>query len=281
MSADKVEKIANAVLYEGYILYPYRASAIKNQQRWNFGTLAPGETMQTECLVRGAADSALDVKVRFLQMQAREGEVWNEAIDRTVHSCDLRLRDLAHKHAFAFDHDIDGIVETTAEAIDEGLFRINVRIRNLSPPMEGTREEILLRSVVSTHTILGIRQGEFISLLDPPEAYRREAAKCRNQGTWPVLAGEEGTKDTMLSSPIILYDYPQIAPESPGDLFDGLEIDEILSLRILTLTDAEKQEVREGDERGRELLDRTEALPWEDLMKLHGVMRSIHPGSGA
>ena len=49
-----------------------------------------------------------------------------------------------------------------------------------------------------------------------------------------MLVGEEGERDTMLSSPIILYDYPQIAPESPGSLFDGTEIDEILSLRILT-----------------------------------------------
>ena len=32
-----MEEIANAILYEGYMLYPYRASSVKNQQRWNFG----------------------------------------------------------------------------------------------------------------------------------------------------------------------------------------------------------------------------------------------------
>ena len=77
----------------------------------------------------------------------------------------------------------------------------------------------------------------------------------------------------MLSSPIILYDYPQIAPESPGDLFDGAEIDEILSLRIMTMTEEEKREMRESDERARQILERTESLPEEHFMKLHGALR--------
>jgi len=78
-----------------------------------------------------------------------------------------------------------------------------------------------------------------------------------------------------LSSPIILYDYPQIAPESSGDLFDGTEIDEILSLRIMTLTDEEKREMRESDVRARQILERTESLPVDQLMKLHGVLRGL------
>ena len=36
-----VDQVANAVLYEGYILYPYRPSAVKNRQRWNFGVVYP------------------------------------------------------------------------------------------------------------------------------------------------------------------------------------------------------------------------------------------------
>ena len=103
------------------------------------------------------------------------------------------------------------------------------------------------------------------------------AAECNNIGTWPVLVGDEGERDTMLSSPIILYDYPQIAPESPGSLFDGTEIDEILSLRILTLTDEEKQEMRQSDERAREMLERTENMPPEQFMKLHGALRGLQP----
>ena len=81
----------------------------------------------------------------------------------------------------------------------------------------------------------------------------------------------------MLSSPIIMYDYPQIAPESPGDLFDGTEIDEILALRIMTMTDAEKHEMRHSDDRARKMLERTESLPMEHLMKLHGTLRELRP----
>jgi hypothetical protein len=79
----------------------------------------------------------------------------------------------------------------------------------------------------------------------------------------------------MLSSPIILYDYPKIAPESPGELFDGTEIDEILTLRVMTMTDAEKEEMRQSDERGRQILERTESLPEEQLRKMHGVVREL------
>ena len=105
--------------------------------------------------------------------------------------------------------------------------------------------------------------------------------QCNNVGTWPVLAGEEGQARWHLSSPIILYDYPQIAPESPGDLFDGTEIDEILALRILTLTEDEKHEMRNADERARQILERTESMPAEHFMKLHGVLRGLRPSDEA
>jgi hypothetical protein len=87
------------------------------------------------------------------------------------------------------------------------------------------------------------------------------------------MVGETGGRDTMLASPIILYDYPELAPESPGDLFDATEIDEILTLRILTMTDDEKREMRGTDPRADALLARTEALAREELMRLHGTMR--------
>jgi hydrogenase maturation protease len=134
-----------------------------------------------------------------------------------------------------------------------------------------------MSSLVSTHTVLGAVDGKFASLLAPEEQIGDLAASCKNVGTWPVLVGEEGDSDTLLSSPIILYDYPQIAPESAGDLFDGTEIDEILSLRILTLTDEEKREMSQSDERARQMLERTEAMPVEHLIKLHGVLRRLHP----
>ena len=113
--------------------------------------------------------------------------------------------------------------------------------------------------------------------MDPPDAWREAAAACRNVGTWPVLVGAEGQADMMLSSPIILYDYPQIAPESPGDFFDGTEIDEMLTLRIMTLTDEEKRAMAAVDERAGDLLARTEAMAREQLMGLHGTVRGLRP----
>lgn len=171
---------------------------------------------------------------------------------------------------------IRGELELESSQLADGVFKLSVEIRNcVSAGADFTREEALLRSLISVHTILQVSGGEFVSLLDPPETMRETVAACSNVGTWPVLVGEDGQRNTLLSAPIILYDYPQIAPESPGDLFDGTEIDEILALRILTMTDAEKAEVRNSDDRARRILERTELLPPEHFQKLHGALRGI------
>jgi hypothetical protein len=340
MNLTPVEKIANAVLYEGYILYPYRPSAVKNRQRWNFGALCPQSysqaqagteawTMQTEVLVQGNESSLLDVKVRFLHLLTREiqasvsdsdfqsvpslevngklFQTWQEATEREVNLSSLNLSETLiqpRRLTFAFpsSHEfeslrdesssqivgrvnriqqgIEGAIEVSAECVIENAFKLTIRILNetlFADACRKSRDEALMRSFVSTHTIMSVRDGEFISLLDPPEAFREAATSCRNTGTYPVLVGEDGARDCMLSSPIILYDYPQIAPESAGELFDGTEIDEILTLRIMTLTEEEKREMRGADERARRILERTETLPAEQLMKMHGAMRSLRP----
>jgi hypothetical protein len=177
-------------------------------------------------------------------------------------------------------HPIDGAFYVEAERTECDAYRVTVRIENLTSFEESEalhRDSVLLRSFVSTHVILRTRDGEFVSLLDPPEHFRDAAASCSNIGTWPVLAGDATRRNTVLSSPIILYDYPEIAPESPGDLFEGTEIDEILTLRILTMTEEEKNEMRRTDPRAREILERTEGLPPEHFMRLHGVLRALHP----
>jgi hypothetical protein len=156
-------------------------------------------------------------------------------------------------------------------------FRVTTRVFNCALPEPGTamsRDDALLRSLVSAHVILSAQDGTFVSLLDPPMECAEAAAACQNIGVWPVLVGEKGEKDTVLSSPIILYDYPQLAPESPGDFFDATEIDEMLTLRILTLTDEEKQAMAAVDPRARDLLARTEAVARE-LMQLHGTIRDL------
>jgi len=133
---------------------------------------------------------------------------------------------------------------------------------------------------VSTHTILSVRSGRFVSLIDPPESDKQAAEECQNIGTWPVLAGDPQADDQLLSSPIILYDYPRVAPESPGDLFDGTEIDQLLTLNILALSDEDKAEMRATDHRARVILERTESLTARHFMRLHGTLRERETWEG-
>ena len=174
---------------------------------------------------------------------------------------------------------IEGSIELSAKRKADALYQLTIRIENQTPLSESgrgqNRDAALLRSLASTHTILNVKYGDFISLADPPSTLASLANQCRNQGCWPVLVGSPGDSDTLLASPIILYDYPQIAPESPGDLFDGTEIDEILSLRILTLTDEEKRQAAATDDRVRRMLARTESLARDQLANLHGAIRGM------
>ena len=341
---EVAERVADAVLFEGYLLYPYRASSSKNQVRWQFGVVAPrghveaggSETwqMQTECLVEPSHDApTLRVRVRFLHLQARtvekaldpagegfepadslevKGEQilpWEEAVEERI---DLPVMDLCSlvdaARSFPLEvsggRDIElvsdaaeaiigrvvrtrwpiaGVVQMEAEEVD-GFLRVRIRIENLSPLSEADapgRDAALRCSLLSAHTLLAIRGGSFVSLLDTPPEAGRAVGLLANRHTFPVLVGEPDQRDVMLSSPIILYDHPQIAPESPGDLFDSTEIDEILTLRILTLTDEEKREARATDERARRILDRSEAIPPEIFERLHGAVRSMGARSDA
>jgi hypothetical protein len=347
---ETVEKIADAILYEGYILYPYRPSSIKNRQRWNFGSICPREysdaqhgteawRTQTECLVSAApsgdAKTSIGIKVRFLHTVARQVcelarpvddlsecteqdfhpvdslrlgdrlyQTWQEAIDRNAEIPEMDWASLARcPQEFHFDfsaareveplrepdggriaaalirsrHAIRGAVRVRVELLDAPLYRLRVELENLTPlpdAQEKTRDQAMLDSFVSCHSILRLDAGDFVSLLDPPEAFQEAAVQCENVGNYPVLVGEDGEHHTVLASPVILYDYPKIAPESAGNLFDGTEIDEILTLRILSMTDEEKSEMRQADERGRKMLERIEADP-EHLANLHGVMKPV------
>src|SRR5262249_13690350 len=250
MSRALVQKIADAILYEGYLLYPYRTSALKNRLRWMFGVLYPEAycrsgtdafLMQTECLVVGNGQTHLALTVRFLQV------VGQEAVERVVAGNQI-ISDLADESVavpFSFpaaSEPLAGVVMCSVEPLCTDLFKLCIRIANQSfLPKDVDRDQALAQSLVSTHTILGVQDGEFVSLLEPPQEQGEFVARCRNVGTWPVLAGIPGQRNWMLSSPILLYDYPRVASESPGDLFDATEIDELLTLRIRTMTDAEKR----------------------------------------
>ena len=336
MNFQHVEEIAEAVLYEGYMLYPYRPSSVKNRQRFNFGVLCPqtycemqggseSSFLQTECLLRTTPSTQITVKVRFLHLVQRlilkydssgsaeyvdrmevNGRIyqpWQEAAERsfTCEALDPALLSSVYTRPFSFPagtsneelrdeqgHLTGEIVrewqnlavslQVHAEHCGEDVVKLRLRVENRTAfdplqPEQESRDNALLHSLVSAHTVVGVENGVFLSLLEPPPGFEELARSCENKGAWPVLAGDDAT--TILASPIILYDYPAIAPESAGNLFDGTEIDEILSLRILTLTDAEKTEIRQSDDRARELLDRTENIPDEQFMKLHGVLRGL------
>ncbi|WP_376796929.1 hypothetical protein [Thermogemmatispora sp.] len=352
MKLEGLKAIADAVLYEGYLLYPYRQSAIKNRHRWTYGVLYPrayseaGDAvepwcLQCECLLEAGfgsgsgagAEPRLAVHVRFLQLmrcrrqeeqtamepergRSREGLLWadpslvgcwEEGVERTVSATGLSLAELlkaAWRQSFAFPArrlveeapgdrrpdaprwivreggELCGEVSIAAEALPEreGLFKLRVIVANTTPmraPADLRAEAALLSACVSTHAILQLEGGAFVSLIEPPEELRQFAASCHNSGTWPVLVGEPGQRDSLLSAPIILYDYPQIAPESPAALFDGTEIDELLALRIMTLTDEEKEQIRQGDARGRAILEQIERMTPEQLLHLHGTIRDL------
>jgi len=168
---------------------------------------------------------------------------------------------------------LHGRVDVSREPLGPRLSRLTVEIANTTPWPGGSREQALRRTFCSAHTVLRARGGAFVSQTVPPEPLRDAVAACRCEGTWPVLVGEPGERGTMLSSPIILEDHPRIAAESPGDLFDGGEIDQLLILNILSLTDEEKAEMRDSDPRAAEILARCEALEPEQLMRLHGMVR--------
>jgi hydrogenase maturation protease len=291
MNSELVERIVQALLYEGYMLYPYRPSAIKNRQRWNFGVLKPqcfseaqGATepwmMQTECLVQIAKDARLNISVRFLQLVSEEAvERHISVTDQSVNELTILPRELPFQIP-AEQQAIEGSVEVSSELIASEVLKLRTRVKNLTKVAAAgnrTRDEILPQSLISTHMILSVKDGEFVSLLEPPDGLRAAAAACQNIGCWPVLVGESGERDCMLSSPIILYDYPQVATESVGDFYDATEIDELLTLRVLTLTDDEKREMRSGDLRAKQVLERTEALPWEHLARVHGAIRGLAP----
>lgn len=334
-----IDQIVHAVLYEGYILYPYRPGSKKNRTRFTFGRIYPEAysasehgaepcTMQTECLVRCRTGApALEVTVRFLQPVAREIGVlpatagqcepelvpelrvgdrlyqgWQEAIEREVTGLRLHLRapaagPLTVPFSFPASRSLepipdgpnqtagvivrrqaalDGAVEVAAEPVDAQVLKIRVSIANRTPVPASALDDqdtILMRTFASAHTLLQVSGGDFLSVTDPPAPYAEAASRCKNIGTWPVLVGRKGETGAILSSPIILYDYPEIAPQSPGDLCDATEIDEILTLRIMTLTEAEKNEMRHVDEYARRILERTENLGRDQLSELHGTMR--------
>jgi hypothetical protein len=328
---DQVAAVADAVLFEGYLLYPYRASAQKNRLRWQFGVLTPADDdteptrNRTECLLEPGCDGGtqLHVRLRCLQLQSRslraadgspveelvvDGQPhlrFEEGVPRHVDavlSLDRLLRDavtvwvlLPGSRETEEIRDASGAVagqlvrecrpvngRIVVSATDLPgpylVHRLRLDIVNDSACAPGApREDILRTSLIAAHTLIAAQTGTFLSLTDPPQWAEPATKECVNEHTWPVLAGPDDRSDLVLSSPIILADHPQLAPESTINLFDGLENDEILTLRTLVLTDEEKAEARATDPRAAGIIDAVDAMPPEILERLHGAIRSMRP----
>jgi hypothetical protein len=340
MTLEDVRAIADAVLYEGYLLYPYRASSSKNQSRWQFGVLGPPRAsaasfaespcLSFQCLLGpaegGDGTGSVTIHVRFLQLQLRSVErldgddhvgveelvvdglsllTWDEAVE-----CELPLPAYDVTAALAGGRqapvriplEVAGGEETVPVADstgatlgrvvrrrwplrvdvsigaepDNGFVRLSVRVDNAHPDEVHGKDEAIRCSLIGTHALVVADGADFVSLLEPPDAAAQPAGRCVQQRCYPVLVGPPGSSDVVLGSPIILYDHPEIAVQSAGALFDSTEIDEILTLRVMTMTDAEKAEARATDPRAAEIIDRCDALPAEALRDLHGVLRNPH-----
>jgi hypothetical protein len=347
-SLEAARRVADAVLYEGYLLYPYRASSCKNQVRWQFGVVSPlgaaaegvGEdaSMFTECLLNAATDARIDVVARFLQVQwraierrlpgpddrfepveeLRVGSVrwipWHEAVEREVEVGEV---DLTSGEPQLVDVDVPGgedaeLVRDDIGAVVGRLVRtrwpltgqlsvsgtpvagtpqlrvVRVELANSARWRPGTaetgatpRDLAARQAFVSAHLLLATHTGQFVSVVDPPDWAAEAARGCTSSRCWPVLVGVEGeqTADLVLGAPIILPEHPVIAAESPGDLYDSTEIDEILTLRIMTMTDEEKTAARGTDPRAATIIDRSDDMPPEIFERLHGALRGYSPST--
>jgi hypothetical protein len=251
---DPTLDIARALIWEGYCLYPYRPSALKNRQRILFGTLVPerradvrltnaSSVASVECLIAADSMPAVRATLRFL-----------------FGDSEFEFSFAIGSHDFHRD-DVNGCFELRVERLSPSLLKVHASVANRSQDAE----------LGGAHIVLTTVRGRFLSQLDPPESAKAESMRCVSEGLYPVLVG-----DRVLASPIILYDQPRLAPESAGDLFDATEIEEILSLRILTLTDAERAEII--DPKIRALIDRVDTLTKTELSRLHGRLAHLAIG---
>jgi hypothetical protein len=325
---DRARAVADAVLYEGYLLYPYRASSDKNQSRWQWGVVGPpgaadagigeGDSLSAQFLVAEAG--AVTLVVRFLQLQHRGAErdtgarSYQPVDELTTPSGSFLSWDEAKETELPFDpfefgggpkqwtqpitvpsgSDVEELVggrlvrsrqevraSLTVDVEDDGdLRRVTVTVRNTGAKA-ANKHDAIARSLIGTHVIAEAVGGEFISLLEPPERAAAAAAACRQHRCFPVLAGPPGETDLLLVSPIILYDHPEVAEQSQGALYDSTEIDEILTLRVMTMTDEEKAAARATDPLAAQLIDRCDAMSPEAMQRLHGVLRDPRVGEPA
>jgi hypothetical protein len=248
---DALERLVDSLLYEGYALYPYTPSATKNATPTPFGIVYPpayaaGSSATFDHLVlEGMLDGGgrVSAEVRFL---APAGER-HQATAQHVALAGPGEEEVA----------VGGL--RIGVRLDVGE-RVALRVENRTEaPADLDRAGALRHSLLSTHPILHVAGGRFVSPLECATA---------SVNTWPVLATPED--DVLLGAAIVLPDHPQIAPESRGSLFDGTEIEEALLLHVQALSDGERAAIEEQDPTVRDMVARAAAATPEDVLALHG-----------
>jgi hypothetical protein len=274
---DQVRAIADAVLYEGFLLFPYRKDALKNQLPWQFGVLMPQgysdssepTSLRSE-MVLCHGDGAVEVVVRFLQSTG-DGPMEREM---SVH---VDLRQAQTKHSFEVEH-LRGTLTVDTRPAENDTLKLALELHNTTATHStADRNEALQSAFISAHALVTADDAVFASLLDPPEWAKAAVGRCTNERVFPVLSGvpadeAKQTAKTILVSPIILYDFPQIAKASTTHTFDATEIDELLVLSVASLTDQEKSAARSAHPYVRELVERADALDSDTLATLHGEL---------
>jgi len=278
-----LEELIDALLYEGYALYPYTPGAAKNATPTPFGILYPPayaasrpatfDHLRMDVGLAPVPDATLQAEVRFLQAGAPEND--ERGVERRVELPFTPLADLCGDGVgveFAFDG-LTGRIRMRAEMVGDQLARVRVCVHNTTPLASAAaagRGRALQDSLISTHPIARAPGSMFQSATDHPE--------WTSVNTFPVLATPED--DTVLGAAIVLPDHPQIAPESRGSLFDGTEIEEALLLHVHTLSDCEREAIAEGDPAVRAMVERAVATTPEDMLRLHGRLELRDPVKG-
>lgn len=284
---DRVRAVADAVLYEGHLLWPYRRPPSQNRRRWTIGGVHPrpyaertGDrwTVRAEFVLDAAPEADVEITLRFLQLVHRQvmdgdtpvdglhrgGETfttWDEAREREITGGRITVRRMLTgpiRMPVAVPPGVEdeeigggarlrrswgrvaGWVDASAVPAGDGAVRLRVDIVNGGDAAE--HEDANRAGMLCAHVVASARGGVFVSSADPPDRLAGAVAACRSDGLWPVLAGRPGDHDTVLAAPVVLYDWPQVAPDGPGDLRFGSEGDGLLFLSVLGLAGSERRE---------------------------------------
>jgi hypothetical protein len=290
VTAAPLEALLDALLFEGYALYPYTGTAAKNATPTPFGIVYPPvyahgapaafDLLRLHGVVQGGGDVGIKAEVRCLQAAPEGG---HRAVERRLPVLEGSLARLAAgSRVVPFDlGGLVGRVRLSARPLMPDVWRVAVCVHNttaVAPDLD--RAEALRHSLLSTHPVLHVHGGTFASPLERAGALGGAVANCESRNTYPVLATEGD--DVLLGATIALPDHPELAPESRGSLFDGTEIEEALLLHLLALTDGEREQVAAGDPALREVIERAAAATPADIARLHGrtVVSDPRPSGG-